>query len=303
MTDQTVADQEPVTHSVRRFVSVLAILGALLAFGAWTYQGLIYWLAEWQFEHFSLYFPTLTIIVLLTLVALLWAFIGAIRRRLRRKRDPNSGEEEQMPELRTLARLGFSRRFFRTFALIAAVGALGTFIHYLQLPSATKEVTVVDLASTSPSNLREGSVDVRGIVPIGPIAWSSEDIILWRSSIYLAPVGQTTLENGTGAANLFVQVNSPERRRVPSQMKGVLRRNALPSEVAVMYRAAEFPVMSNSAIVFVDADTGAIPTLHVLLTFVLLAIVGGLFFLFARRRQRKFAKELAEKRQVRPATG
>jgi NADH:ubiquinone oxidoreductase subunit 6 (subunit J) len=277
------------------YVVILAVLTLFLAFGSWSYQGLIYILAEWQFERFGRYFPTLTIILLVTLAAILLAIGRMVWSRVSAKRQGTPIADDRSKDAQALIRLSLARRFFLSFASFAAIAGLGTFIHYLQLPGPTKEVTTIDLASGAPARLKEGSVVVRGIEPIGPIARASEDIFFSRSSTYLVPVGQTKLENGTSVANLFVQITGTERRSVPAEVRGVLRRNALPSEVAVMYRAAEVPVSLESSVVFLDARTASTPSLNVLMTLIVLTLVGLLFGLLARHRERKFADYLRSK--------
>lgn len=302
----------PAMPKVRWYVLILAALAIFLAVGTWSYEGLIYWLAEWQFDKFGRYFPSFTIVLLLALAAILLIIARMIWRRVQRKREGQLADDEQTSadqtgadqtgadqarDARALGQMGFARRFFSVFTALAFTAGLGTFIHYLQLPRPTKAVTTINLASSAPSQLNEGSVVIRGIQAIGPIARTSEDITFDRSSVYLVPVGQTRLENGSAAANLFVQVLGSARRDVPTEVSGVLRRNALPSEVAVMYRAAGFPVMSDSSVVFLDAQASRKPSLNVLITCFALALIGALFALVARRRERNFAKHLEKERE------
>ena len=288
-----------VTPVVWWYVVVLATIGVFLAVGAWSYQGLIYGLAEWQFERFGRYFPTLTIALLLSVAAVLLVVGRIVWGRMYDKSDKQPVEPELAREARALDRLTITRRFFRAFAVLAAVAGAGTFVHLLQFPGPTKAVTTIDLSSGAPVRLKEGSVIVRGIQLIGPIARTSEDITFSRSSILIAPVGQTRLENGSVAANLFVQVTDTDRRKLPTEVRGVLRRNALPSEVAVMYRAANVPVISESSVVFLDSAAAREPTLNVLITFMALAIGGTALALLARRREREFVKQLEQARRLR----
>jgi len=287
----------PAIPKVRWYVLTLAALATFLAVETWSYDGLIYWLAEWQFDRFGRYFPSFTIVLLLALAAILLIIARMIRLRLQGKREEQPVDDDRTREGKALGQLGFARRFFSVFTALALTAGLSTLIHYLQLPGPTKAVATINLASSAPSQLKEGSVVIRGIQAIGPIARTSEDITFDRSSVYLVPVGQTRLENGSAAANLFVQVLGNDRRDVPLEVRGVLRRNALPSEVAVMYRAAGFPVMSDSSIVFLDADASRKPSLNVLITFAVLALVGGLFALAARRRERRFAERLEKEHE------
>lgn len=294
----TTADgpQAAVGRTVRWMMALLLFIAVVLAVQTITYDGLIFRLAEWQFSFFDRYFPPLTIALLVGIAAIIWLVLRRTRAKAeaRRRSAANSdviAAEAAQPAIE-LAKITRAHRVVGVITLVLAAATVGTGIHYLQLPGPTRQVTTIDLTGRTPTLLREGSVRVTGIRPLGPVARFSNDILLSRQNIFLLPVGRTRLEDGSEAANLFVQVNGSDRARLPGTMSGLLRTSALPHEVAVMYRNADFPVAANSAVVFASENIANHGTLMTLLQLAVLTLIGGVFTLFTRRRQQRIAASI-----------
>jgi hypothetical protein len=269
-------------------MAILLFAVVVLTFQALNYDGLMFRLGEWQFGWFARYFPPLTIAGFLGLIVLLWALLRWVRRKVAGRK---LGASERQAMLSGLSIEQFrAKRTYRIVAvvtLVLAAATAGTAIHYLQLPGPTRVIGQINLASRAPTLLREGSVRVSNIRPLGPVASHASDLIFARQTIYLLPVGRTRMADGSEAANLFVQVTSPEQSRLPAQMTGLLRTSALPHEVATMYRNADYPVATDSAVVFLNERTANRPTELFLMQMAGLTLIGVLFTLFARRRRRR----------------
>ncbi len=281
-------------RNVRWLMLLLLFIAVVLTVQTVTYDGIVHRLGEWQFAVFGRYFPPLTVALILALVALVWNLLRWLRRRLRRD---TTGTPESPPPIDERAHeLRKMTRAYRTVGLITILAAgafVGTAIHYLQLPGPTTSIATVDLQSGTPTQLREGSVRITGIRPLGPVARFRNDILATRQTVFLLPVGRTRMEDGGEAANLFVQTRGPDRASLPAQVQGLLRTNALPPEIATMYRAAGFRVADESAVVFASERVANHATLMTLVQLGVVALLGALFALLMRRRQRRMARAMA----------
>lgn len=275
-------------RNLRWLMALLLFAGVVLTVQAVSYDGVMRWLGEWQFALFGRFFPPLTIALILAALALLWSALRRLRRRMRQGRNepppPLTVEERRVREIAKMTR---AYRAIAFITIVAAGGFVGTGIHYLQLPGPTPSVALVDLRSGAPAALREGSVRITGIRPLGPIARFRNDVLWRRQTIFFLPVGRTRLEDGSEAANLFVQVRGHDRRNLPGEVRGLLRTDALPPEIATMYRAAGTPVARESAVVYANERFANHATLATLIQLAVVTLIGALFALLMRRRRRR----------------
>lgn len=252
------------------WAAAITAIFAFLFYQSVNYVGLMYRLAEWQFEHFDRYFPVLSIIAILVILYLLWEAARYILRRGWRK--PASDTQH----LRRIAARHSAARFLRCVAAVAVILFAGTLVQWLQQPSSSGPATPIALASGQRATLTPGPVSVSGLHAIGPIARYSEDFLFVRRTRFLAPVGRST-SPGT-PFNLFVEVRGMDPARdVPPTMRGVLRFDAMMPEIRTLYRDADFPVAEQSAIIFANPSSANRPYFVLLAELLLFAILAWIF--------------------------
>ena len=301
-------DARPLLRTRGRWVTLICLaLFAILLSQALGFTDFIGRLGEWQFARFGRYFPALTIIVPLIIVALLWMIGARLLRRARHRRNPEARAYDER------VTLGDGARLFLLIGWLSGLGALAVFGHYLQLPDGSGPVRTVAVGSTHPVTFAEGPVRLVDAPPLGPVARYVEDVMVARRTTYFVPVG-TIPRVGVGRPrhrapfNLFVEVeriNGDESTdpRLPAtfaqggEHDGILRADALPSEIAQMYRDVGYPVADESAVLFrsvANAQRGVVVLMAEFIAFGLIALLFGLWMRRVdRRRRAALARERA----------
>lgn len=294
-------DEEHSHYRTERPALLLVVL--LLVFGfffvqAIGYFGLIGRLAEWQFAGFERYFPALTMIVLLLIPALIIGLVAmpVRRRELRREGEDAHAERELLSCDRWI-------RVFDIAIAVAGVLALGTFVHFLELPDPSAPIVRSDLASGEPIVLKEGPMELSGTRRLGPVALFTNDLVFNGTTIYLAPVGVASVRAGPSGArvqryNAFVEVDrqEAESRAIADRYVGILRREALPPEIVAMYRGAGYDVSADSAVLFRDAATMRRPVLVLMGEFLVFGLISLCFRIFLARSRRKLVQRIEDRR-------
>ena len=278
--------------SVRRLFpkGMMAVGLAVLIFaliGAFRYSGVMEKLAEWQFAHFGRYHPALTVLALVLLAALAWRIIWWLVSRDRSVDDP------QWQMRRDVAMLDAARVAMYAIAMLSAVFTLGAFVQWLQLPSDDGKAAQVSVSTAS--RMREGPLQLTDVRAIGPVARYREGVLWWGRPRYLFPVGQRII-NGQPHYDLFVALRPDARRpldvpTLSSTRTGVVRRNALPDEIAVMYAANRHPVTADAAVVYENASEASRSTLFFMAEAFAVGVVSVLFAFFIARRAKRLARQ------------
>jgi len=283
LADRIEAWRNTIVRNIRLLSAIAAFVFGAGFLGALHYQGLVSRMAEWQFSRLGFYLPTATV---LSFVAL-FILISGIVRAVHRQRTAARGTAPWPLEL---IRLQTGTIALAALTGLCAVMALLGIIHWVQLPSDGEGPTV-SLAAVD--RLVEGPVTVTGLRPVGPIARYREGVVRIGPVQFLAPVSRRRIAGTNSYAyDMFVEVEDISRLpQIPSSQTGVLRRVALPHEIAAMYRGIGQPVSSDAVVLYQSAWTGARATRFFI---VQTLILGALSLLFTVLVRRAFRRRLTE---------
>ncbi len=287
------SDDRPFLHTIGRWLFLLILaLFALLLGQAVSFTNFVGDLGNWQFARFGRYFPAATIILPLVFVAIVWVALAALWRRRRRH------AAQDMPRMQLID----AQRVAMTLAALAALAAVAVSGHYLTLPSADAAPASADLSRSDANRLPEGPLRLSGIVPAGPASRYAEDVIINRRESMLVPIAR----NRDGALSLFVELPMTAADATPPPLaarhEGLLRRNALPSEIAHLYRGEGIAVDARAAVLFHNARNAYASVLTLLGEFITLALIALGFGLWLRRAERRRRERLGRERTaVQPA--
>ena len=98
---------------------------------AWLYAGIVHRLGEWQFGGLDIYFPGLTVLALLTLVAVpVLLIVLAVRRRRDRKRARDEAGADVVPTIEERYRktIATTAAIIKGLTVLATVGAVGMLV-------------------------------------------------------------------------------------------------------------------------------------------------------------------------------
>jgi hypothetical protein len=220
----------------QRARALLAVWGALVAlFLLWqtlTYRGLMALAAEWQFNTFGRYYPSLSYILLAALIASPVLFLLRGRRR--------EGVDEEDVGL-TVPGLAFVRTILGVAAGCFAV-CLVVLIVMATLPGDTGAVERIVLGSPAAANApRTGPTILVGSVVRDRTAGLNQELLVARRTMRFAPM----LAPGAGreAVRFFVEIGPNEDAatlRPDGLREGVLRKNGLPGELEKLFGYAGY---------------------------------------------------------------
>lgn len=231
---------DPATRSRGLIASAAWAIVCLLVFVWWAshYQSLVERLGEWQFATFGGYFPSLTVVLVVTLLAAPVALLIAVERR----RQLRAAERDGLvtPRDRVTVAVNAALRgvtFFRVVAAVAGLCTLGALLTLLGLPPTTGRPAVVTGREDSVVSA-EGPARFAAGRTIGRVARLEENVGLARRVTYVAPV--RPIGARTGPVRYFTQVErlaGPQPRFVPLR-DGILTVEGAPRELVNLYRAA-----------------------------------------------------------------
>ena len=270
------------------FAIALGLIGLLFAaIGGWYYTGLNNRLGEWQFANFGLYLNLATILLFVALIALLWRIGRAIAKR-------RHSDDDKVDDPRdNLTLLILSQKVVNWLGIALLFSAVITFVYIALLPSADKsarEITVLQAASGA-----EGPVKLVGVTAIGPAARYRQGFVFWQKTYYFIPVASKRRANDIAEATVFIEVPAKlAQSKAAITINGILRRDALPDEVATMYRNAKFPVAQSASLVFASEKSSKWPARVLLYDMLLLAFLSFVFGYILKRSRRRAEKEIAQ---------
>lgn len=235
----------------RRIAPVLggwAILVALfLLWQTLTYRGLMALAAEWQFNTFGRYYPSLTYVLLATIIAspVLWLLRG-------RDRD----EEAVLGEGAAIDPSPLpGRAFIRSILGVAAgcaVICLAVLIAMMSLPGDTGAVQRIVVGSPAAVDPRTGPTELSGALLRGRIAGLSQDMLVARRTIRFAPMLSPT-GGDAGTVRYFVEIGADENAAMAQgngRREGILRRGGLPGELEYLFQYAGYDVAAPYYVLF-----------------------------------------------------
>lgn len=237
----------------RRVATVwMAAAGCLLLWWAAHYSSLIEDLGEWQFGRFGSYRPSLTMAVLLSILAVpvgiaLWRRARRAAR-LERDRLVSDGLDPAAAALRR-ARAGAvrARLFAGAIAIIAAVLAIGVALSIAYLPTAGGDPSAIRAGAT----LKEGPAHLEGRYRLGRVARLHEDVVFNSRTTFVAPV---RLGGAVGPTRVVLTVLRRPDGGFSPITSGVLVRKGTPRELRNLYAAVGVPIAEDGYLLMRDDD-------------------------------------------------
>lgn len=210
-----------------------ALVSLFLLWEIVTYSGLMALLAEWQFNVLGSFYPSVTYLALVALLASpgLLLFLRV------RKRD-----SDQRLGLATLRSATVFRRVVLGIGGACLAAAVVTLLFILTLPTSTGTPRTIDLTQPVVSLPSEGATTISGTILYDRTAAFNEDVVVSRRNLRFAPI--VAPGSNSTALQFFVEL-PPETAPAPggaTAMTGVLKRNALPGEIVRLYRYAGYTV-------------------------------------------------------------
>ncbi len=235
----------------RRIATMLggwAILVSLfLLWQTLTYRGLMALAAEWQFNTFGRYYPSLTYLLLATIIAspVLWLLRGGDRA------EKDGGGEGAAIDPSLLP----GRTFIRTILGVAAgcaVICLAVLIAMLSLPGDIGPVQRIVVGSPAAVDPRTGPTELSGALLRGRTAGLSQDLLVARQTIRFAPMLSPTGGNAE-TVRYFVEIGADENAATMQgngRREGILRRGGLPGELEYLFQYAGYDVATPYYVLF-----------------------------------------------------
>ncbi len=238
MTEATPAQRNRRRRNVRAAIGAWGVLVSLfLLWQTLTYRGLMALAAEWQFNTFGRYYPSLTYILLAVLIAspVLWLLRG---RRAAPGADARASAYEEawgLPGLmfiRSILGVGIGCLLVCLIVLIAMAS----------LPGDTGAVDRIVLGSPNAAAApRLGPTILVGNVVRDRTAGLNQELLVSRRTIRFAPM--LTPGIGPEAVRFFVEIGPNEDAatlRPDGLREGILRKNGLPGELEKLFRYAGY---------------------------------------------------------------
>lgn len=257
------------------------------------YRGFVAFVAEWQFNEFGIYRPTLTYFLFVVLLAPLPLLF---RRRAKRNANAESPEAPVADALPIAVRAAY--RFMKVlFALSGAalIAALLSLLAMWLLPSAAGQVQHITASDTVPAAPSEGPTALSGKILYNRTSAFDENLWFVRRNTRFAPV----IEEGSDetAIRYFVELAPTDQASAAgtSVRRGILKRNALPGELLRLYRYAGFRVFPDHYVLFSTPEPMRWPYFATALEFitgcVLLLLVACIQWLRCRRLAARLDRE------------
>ena len=265
----------------------------LLAFTWWAsrYSSLVEWLGEWQFTHLGEYYPSLTVVLCVALLATPVLAIVLLRRRERRRRAervaPIVGAERAEIAINAAER---GRIFFLAVTGVALLCALWALLSLLSLPPSEGPLVTIDRANAE--TVRPGPARFAATRSLGPVALLRENVGFVQRVMYVAPV--TLGSDTSGSVRFFTEVDrlAAPTPRFSSIRKGVLEANGLPGELINLYRGAGVQAADRPYLLVADAARLRWRPLVLAAQLALLAIVAAIAALLLRRQARRLRRRI-----------
>jgi len=295
----------------------IALVSLFFLFQALDYRGIIARLAELQFLHFDRYWPTLTFVAVTALFSsplILACWLLRVRQRHSEQFGPARIDDGRIVR----GRLARVQGLFAGISAGSLLAAIIVLVMRLQLPSDEGSPRSILLGSPDAIAPVEGRAVITGSVDLSETSQFNESVLLVKRTLYFAPVRPTGADPKE-PLRYFVEVRRndlrpgyheidfPERDRLvhvwrfelPEQvftpyMQGVLRRRALPGEIANMYRYTGYLVDSDNYVLFSSGDRLNWRYYVLAAQFALSALIAGIVAAIFGWRKRAVTRRLRE---------
>jgi hypothetical protein len=239
----------------------LWILMVLLYFlwEAFRYRGLYATLAEWQFDQFGQFAPTLTF----ALPVLLFASPALLLLRDRHQRDDPRYAERTPAEAARLSALRFRQLLF---VIASALLTAGVVVAVMALTRTAEQRSnrIVTPGSPGANEADNGAATLRGTILYDRTAAFAQNLLVTKRGVRFAPIVAPGLAGDVREIAYFVELEPRDTARidpVPSitQRTGTLVRNDLPGAIVRLYRYAGLRVVRPYHVLYVSTRTMRAP--------------------------------------------
>jgi hypothetical protein len=260
------------------------------------YRGLIALAAEWQFNIFGRYYPTLTFLLLALIVfspLIIWSAV------MRRRRSKSEDAADLDPVARRQRGALAVLRLLIAAAIAVGVIGLIALLSLAALPSSSGTVQQVSAGGLGQTLPREGPTALTGTVVFDRTTAFDEDLWFVGRSVRFAPmIGRA--EDGR-RLRFFVELPANERNDNPPQFmtrRGILQRGGLPGEVLRLYRYVGYQVDEPYYVLFASRASMRWPHLMVAGESALAALLILIAAVLVRARRPKRAPTPASQQVV-----
>lgn len=290
MDNPTAPLERPPTRQIARliagpglFIAVVALVGIWLG---WNYAGLMHWLGELEFRLFNRWHPAITVLSLAAIPALVWR--GWIWLRRRRRRAAGQRQSDAAARARTLLYLRALQLLLIAAAGVALALAMAAMVQFLSLPDTDAPPRPLNVERIEA--FKEGPVQLQSMRTIGPLARYEEGLFGIGPDYWFVPVVSRHTALGP-EFTLFAEVEGRRDALLTADHAGILRHDALPRELIVLYRSYGMRVSDTASVVYLDRASLQRGTLFFLFEALLAAAITLIFAAYARRRIRRLRDE------------
>lgn len=251
------------------------------------YTGLYAFLAEWQFEQLSHYFPILTFAMLVIGFGSPAAWLLKARRRADRVDLP----DRYGLDAAVSTSMNFRRALF-AFAGGLTGAAIVTLLWTLTLPRIAPPRAVVSIGSVQAKAPPLGPVTLRGRIIFTRTAVFAQNLLITTRGVRFAPIVAPDPQNQQ--LRYFVELlprefGNPNVARLDNRT-GVLLRNHLPGSILRLYRYAGYDVEPPVYILYVSDKTLRWPYYVAAVQLLIAALITALAALVQHRHVRDIAR-------------
>lgn len=266
-----------------------ALVAAILVWQTIRYNGVVGWLAEWQFRAFDRFFPVATIVLLTALLTL--PFVAVIFIRLRREYRRGGATLESMLTERAALASVFLKFGIITSALIAAA------LFFVGLAQGSIAEKPVALNLNRPAGqdadrpFAEGKVKLKATVLLDRVGYYREGFIFTSRELWVAPV---VTDAQAKAFTTFVQIKRSKAEE-PQAMEivGYLKNESVPGGLARLYSNAGYTVVGKPNLIYADLRSVRWPYWSAAGDFAVLLLLLSMAAVFHNRYRKKLAAQIS----------
>lgn len=265
----------------------MGLVAAVLVWQTVRYNGIVGWLAEWQFRTFDRFFPVATVVLLTALLSLPFAVLIFVRLRKSYRAGPASSSRH------LLDKTAIASVFFK-FGILASAGiAVVLFFVGLAQGSLADKPVVVNLdtlAAGSPTQKgAEGRIRLRATVLLDRVGYYREGFLFTSRELWVAPL---VSDPETKAFTTFVQVNRTKAED-PRQVEivGYLKPESIPGGLAQLYRNAGYRVSEKPNLIYADLRSVRWPYWSAAADFAVLLLILSLAALFHNNYRKRLGAD------------
>jgi hypothetical protein len=266
-----------------------SVVAAVLVWQTVRYNGLVGWLAEWQFRTFDRFFPVATIVLLTALLAL--PFAAALFARLRKAyRGGEEGLRSQLIERAALASV-----FFNFGIIASALIAVALFFVGLAQGSIAEKPVAVNLSQLAERGaggpLMEGKIKLKGTVLLDRVGYYREGFLFTSRELWVAPV---VTNAGSNDFTTFVQIKRTKAADPRTmEITGYLKSEGVPGGLAQLYTNSGYAVTGKPNLIYSDLRSVRWPYWSAAGDFAVLLLLLSVAAIFHNRYRRKLAGQIS----------